>query len=121
VSLIPSFHCHGVVIGSIPQNLRIAGEFHAHAECPVAVELVKAMGSQVDGHQGHVDVVHRLKLDSSVTTVPGGLIQEIIQRLQHLSIVVVARSKDLNSQTQCKRSVWQSMVHEKHLGSIHKT
>merc|ERR1719328_578512 len=67
-----------------PQNLGHAGEVHAHAEGPVATELVEAVSPQVDRHQRHVGVVHGLQLDAGVATVPGGLVQEILQRLQHL-------------------------------------
>ena len=87
VGLILSLHRDDVIIGSAPrvesckihkyedtatdspnfyqpQDLGHAGEVHAHAEGPVATELVKAVGSQVDGHQGHMGVVHGLSRNS---------------------------------------------------------
>ena len=47
-------------LAQVPQNLGHAGEVHAHAEGPVATELVEAVSPQVDRHQRHVGVVHGL-------------------------------------------------------------
>ena len=66
------------------EDLGHAVQIHAHGELPVAPEPVEAISSQTDGDQGDVRVVHGLQLDAAVATVPGGLLQQLLDRVQHL-------------------------------------
>lgn len=50
--------------------LALPREIHAHDEVPVAAVLVESLGAEVEGHEGHVRVVHGLKLDPGVGAVP---------------------------------------------------
>ena len=68
----------------LPEDLGHALETHSHGELTVTSELVKPISTEVDGHQGHVRVVHGLELDPTVAAVPGGFLQEILQGLQDL-------------------------------------
>ena len=69
---------------SMSENLGHLREVQAHLDGPVALELVKAVSSHIDSHQGDMRVVHGLKLDSFVAALKGGLIQEeILHSLQH--------------------------------------
>ena len=66
------------------QDLAHAVEVHAHGQLPVAPELVEAVVPEVDGDERHVGVIHRLQLDAGVGAVPGCLLQQVLDRLQHL-------------------------------------
>ena len=66
------------------EDLAHAVEVHAHGQLPVAPELVEAVVPEVDGDERHVGVVHRLQLDPGVGAVPGGLLQQVLDGLQHL-------------------------------------
>jgi hypothetical protein len=68
----------------LPEDLCHALETHSHGELTVASEFVEPISTEVDGHQGHVRVVHSLELDTTVAAVPGGFLKEILQGLQDL-------------------------------------
>merc|ERR1719347_858600 len=76
--------CHNVVVGSTLEDLGHAGQVHAHGELTVTAELVEAISAQVHGDEGHVAVVHGLKLNASIAAIPGGLIEQILQGLEDL-------------------------------------
>ena len=71
-------------MGNSLEDLAHAVEVHAHGQLPVAPELVEAVVPEVDGDERHVRVVHRLQLDAGVGAVPGGLLQQVLDGLQHL-------------------------------------
>merc|ERR1719347_1924860 len=75
---------HNVVVGSTLEDLGHTGQVHAHGELTVTAELVKAISAQVHGDEGHVAVVHGLKLNASIAAIPGGLIEQVLQGLQNL-------------------------------------
>ena len=66
------------------EDLAHTVQVHSHGELSVASELVEAVVSERDGDQRHVGVVHGLELDAAVGTVPGGLLQQVLDGLQHL-------------------------------------
>ena len=82
-SLIFNFHGDDVFVCTISEDFEHLGEVHAHADGPVAPELVKAVGSHVYSHQQDMRVVHTLKLDAFVAPIQRGLVQEIFHSLQN--------------------------------------
>ena len=68
----------------ILENLAHAVQVHSHGELSVTSELVESVVSESDGDQGHVGVVHGLELDPAVGAVPGRLLQQVLDGLQHL-------------------------------------
>ena len=66
------------------EDLVHAVQIHAHGELPVAPEPVEAISSQADRHERDVRVVHGLQLDAAVAAVPGGLLQQLLDGVQHL-------------------------------------
>ena len=66
------------------EYLAHAVQVHSHGELSVTSELVKPIVTQRDRDQGHVRVVHGLELDATVRTVPGGLLQQVLDRLKDL-------------------------------------
>lgn len=60
------------------------GEVHTHGQVAVAAVRVEALGAQGELHQGDVGGIHALQVDAARAYVPAGLIDEILQRLQHL-------------------------------------
>ena len=63
-----------------------------HWKLPVASEFVESIGSQEDRDEADMRIVHGLKLDTRVCTVPCRFVQEVLQRLQDL-LQKVALSK----------------------------
>jgi len=84
VGLILSLHSHDIIVGGASQNFSHAFETHPHGELAIATEFVKPVGTEIYGDEGDVGVVHSLELDPAVTAVPGGFLQQILQRFQHL-------------------------------------
>lgn len=56
-------HGDHIVVVTALEDLGEGGEVHAHGEVPIAPERLEPLRPQVQGHQGHVAVVHRLQLD----------------------------------------------------------
>ena len=66
------------------QDLGHAVKVHSHGKLPVASELVKTIMTKVHSNKGNVAVVHGLELDTRVTAVPCGLLEQVLDGLQDL-------------------------------------
>ena len=75
---------HTLDVSNLLEDLVHAVEIHPHGELPVAPEPVEAISSETDGDEGDVGVVHSLQLDAAVAAVPGRLLQQLLDRVQHL-------------------------------------
>ncbi|KAL0595405.1 hypothetical protein AAY473_035595 [Plecturocebus cupreus] len=60
------------------------GEVHAHGQVAVAAVRVEALRPQRELHQGDVGRVHALQVYAAGADVPAGLIDEVLECLQHL-------------------------------------
>ena len=73
------------MVGSnLLEDLGHAVQVHPHGELPVTPESVEAISPQTDGDQRDVRVVHGLQLDAAVAAVPGRLLQQLLDGVQHL-------------------------------------
>lgn len=60
------------------------GEVHSHGQVAVAAVRVESLGPQGELHQGDVGRVHALQVHAARADVPTGLVDEVLQCLQHL-------------------------------------
>lgn len=60
------------------------GEVHAHSQVAVAAVGVEALRPQGELHQGDVGRVHALQIYAAGANIPAGLVDEVLEGLQHL-------------------------------------